>query len=151
MSKSINSKEQLLEELKVLLDNFFFNIKRTAIQPRCEQPLAEGQFFLMFALWEHNACKVSDISNRLGLTAGAITAMADKLVEADLIQRQRSEDDRRVVWLSLTEQGREVIKKVQNSRFELVRQRFNGLSEEDLEQAVQVFTKLNFQLSADKE
>lgn len=144
------AKELLLDELKALMDNFFYSIKRKFHCNKGDYPVAEGQFFLMFILWEHGRYKVTDISHRLGITAGAVTAMTDKLVEMGFIRRERSEEDRRIVWLSLTEKGRQVVKKVQDSRFEQIRNIFRNLSEDELQMVTNVFTMLNAKLNDDK-
>lgn len=140
------NKEKLLDELNSVLNAFFYSMKQMAHQIKCDLPLAEGQIFLLYLLREHGNYKVSELANRLGLTAGAVSAMTDKLIQFDLIQRERSEDDRRVVWISLTDKGKQVISEIQHNKFNLIRMRFGGLSEEDLKRATEVFEKLNHQL-----
>lgn len=144
------SKEKLLDEFKVLLDNFFYGIKQVVYHAKTDTSLAEGQIFLLHILWERGTCKVSDIASRLGLTAGAVTAMTDKLTQMELIKRERSEEDRRVVWVSITDAGRQVIERIKKNRFEHVREKFKNLSEEDLIRTIGVFEKLNAELNQEK-
>lgn len=56
-------------------------------------------------------CSVSDISEWLGVTNAAVSQSLDKLVEKELVKRQENPQDRRSKQISLTSQGKEVLKK----------------------------------------
>jgi DNA-binding MarR family transcriptional regulator len=46
------------------------------------------------------------IATRLGISTAAVTDIADKLEKLGLIERVRGRQDRRSVWLKLTEKGK---------------------------------------------
>jgi DNA-binding MarR family transcriptional regulator len=48
------------------------------------------------------------LASQLGLSSGAMTARLDKMEEAGLIRRLRDPDDRRGVFIELTDRGREL-------------------------------------------
>jgi DNA-binding MarR family transcriptional regulator len=48
-------------------------------------------------------CMAVDVARQLSLSSGATTIVLNQLESENLIQRERSEEDRRIVWLSLTE------------------------------------------------
>ncbi|MFH1572061.1 MAG: MarR family transcriptional regulator, partial [Gemmatimonadota bacterium] len=48
------------------------------------------------------------LSRELGVSPANVTGIIDRLVEKDLVERLRPEDDRRKVLLSLTEAGAEI-------------------------------------------
>ena len=50
-----------------------------------------------------------DLANHLSMTTGAITAIARRLVEADLLHRVDHPDDRRSLYLELTPHGHDVM------------------------------------------
>lgn len=56
----------------------------------------------------------TDIAYLLGLEKHSITTVVDKLVERDLVVRERSSEDRRVVRLRLTDSGQELAASVQS-------------------------------------
>jgi len=136
-------KESQLNIMKEQLDHFFYNMKHVSQHARIQGTLAEGPSFLLHTLWMNGPSKISDIAQKLGITNGAITQMADKLLDIGLITRERSEEDRRVVWLSLTPKGKDMAFEIQNNRFAFVRSRLDQLSEKDLDQAIDVFQNLN--------
>jgi DNA-binding MarR family transcriptional regulator len=53
--------------------------------------------------------RMSDLSQRLRVSAGSLTTMINRLIEAGLVQRNRSDLDRRVVTVKLTQNGRELL------------------------------------------
>lgn len=51
-------------------------------------------------------CKMGDIATHLGVVQSAITPLVDRLEAADVVERIRSQEDRRVWLVALTEKGR---------------------------------------------
>src|SRR5690606_37705060 len=94
-------------------------------------------------LSRHESVKASDIASRIGMTYGAVTGRTDKLLSLGLITRERSVDDRRVVLISLTEEGRKMMTAIHNERAERFRQRLGQMDEETINEAIKVFAKLN--------
>ena len=50
---------------------------------------------------------MSTVARELNVTVGTLTIAVNNLVKKGYIQRMRSQEDRRVVLISLTEQGEE--------------------------------------------
>jgi DNA-binding MarR family transcriptional regulator len=49
--------------------------------------------------------KMSDIAAKLGITVGSLTSSMNSLVKKGYVMRSRTEEDRRVVLVSLTDKG----------------------------------------------
>jgi DNA-binding MarR family transcriptional regulator len=62
------------------------------------------------------------------------------------VTRERSDEDRRVVLLSLTEEGRSCLARVRQERLERIASVVGKLETEDLEKLLDVFQKLMFVL-----
>jgi DNA-binding MarR family transcriptional regulator len=75
-----------------------------------ELGLTYPQYLVMLVLWEHardgQSTRVSDLGARLRLDSGTLTPLLKRLAERGVISRQRSQEDERVVTVSLTEAGR---------------------------------------------
>jgi MarR family 2-MHQ and catechol resistance regulon transcriptional repressor len=54
----------------------------------------------------------SDIGAKLLKSSGNITLVIDNLEKRDLVRRERDPDDRRMVIVSLTEKGRDLIERI---------------------------------------
>jgi DNA-binding MarR family transcriptional regulator len=67
------------------------------------------QLSILMALAHESPLPVSTISKRVHLSAATISTTTDRLVQNGLIERQRSLEDRRKVFLHLTPKGQEVL------------------------------------------
>ncbi|RKD23152.1 hypothetical protein BEP19_13115 [Ammoniphilus oxalaticus] len=98
-----------------------------------EERFPGSQSHMLFLLERNGAHKrMSELADALNLTPGAATTVADKLIENGYITRLRDQDDRRVVYLKITNKGKEAIRELQNEGSELMRLVFNDLSDADL-------------------
>ncbi|MFD2672985.1 MarR family winged helix-turn-helix transcriptional regulator [Marinicrinis sediminis] len=70
--------------------------------------LTAGQFQVMeYMLTNEGPFKPSDMLDYLATTPAAVTTLLDRMERGGLIQRQRDEKDRRIVWIAMTRKGRE--------------------------------------------
>jgi DNA-binding MarR family transcriptional regulator len=77
-----------------------------------ETGLTGSQLWVIKILDEQSPLKVTDLARRMYLHPATMVGLIDRLEAKGLVQRIRSDKDRRVVHISMTEQGRNV---VQNS------------------------------------
>lgn len=79
-----------------------------------ELGLTYPQYLVMLVLWESeseddgNPVGVSALGRRLRLDSGTLTPLLKRLAERDLLVRNRSTRDERVVEVSLTPRGRDL-------------------------------------------
>ena len=52
---------------------------------------------------------MSSVAKKLKITAGSLTTAVNALVRKAYVKRERSEEDRRVVYIALTEKGEKAI------------------------------------------
>ncbi len=62
-------------------------------------------YIIMMALWEGDQITVKDLGKRLYLDSGTLTPMLKKLETLGYIERNRSSQDERNVFIKLTAQG----------------------------------------------
>lgn len=74
--------------------------------------LTSAQWLPLFKLSRGSAGTAAEMARVCELDAGATTRLLDRLEDKGLIQRERSEEDRRVVHLSLTREGKQAAKVV---------------------------------------
>lgn len=68
--------------------------------------LTEGQLAVLEFALENGKVKPSDFLPYLSTTPAAVTTLLDRMEKSGLIQRVRDAEDRRVVWVHLTEKGK---------------------------------------------
>lgn len=62
-----------------------------------------------------------------------ISRLVDRLAASGLVDRQRSEEDRRVVWVTLTEKGRSTLNELDQPMKQLHESQFADFSDDDLQ------------------
>ena len=68
--------------------------------------LTYTQYILFLVLWEQDGITVGEICDKLMLDNGTVSPMLKKMQQAGYIDRKRSEEDERIVLITLTEAGR---------------------------------------------
>jgi DNA-binding MarR family transcriptional regulator len=71
--------------------------------------LSFAQYHLLCGLVEHDERSAGELALAADLSPATVTQMLDGLAEMGLVERTRSERDRRVVNCSLTTRGRELL------------------------------------------
>jgi DNA-binding MarR family transcriptional regulator len=74
-----------------------------ALEP---QGLTHAQWIPLYKLQQKAASTVAELARECNLDAGAMTRLLDRMEAKGLVNRIRSSQDRRVVNLELTEEGR---------------------------------------------
>lgn len=64
---------------------------------------------------------MSEIARECALSSGGFTKVADKLVRLDLVRRVPSEDDRRVIYAELTDEGVRVARAAESATAQALR------------------------------
>ena len=75
-----------------------------------ETNLTGPQLWVVKMLEETSPMKVSELARRMYLNPTTMVGLLDRLESRNLVTRTRSEKDRRVVHINLTDQGRELVK-----------------------------------------
>lgn len=68
-----------------------------------------AQFRVLMLASSRDHWRMSDLAHRMALSPGSLTLMMDRLIEDGLISRGRSQADRRVVIVSITDRGRDML------------------------------------------
>jgi len=63
------------------------------------------QYLVLLVLWELENCSIKNIATALKLDSPTITPIVQKLEKLNLVTRKRSNEDERVVVVSLTQSG----------------------------------------------
>jgi DNA-binding MarR family transcriptional regulator len=70
-----------------------------------DKDVTAAEWVVMHALYRERAIAPSSLAERLGLTRGAISKLADRLIQKRLISREDSKSDLRAHTLTLTSAG----------------------------------------------
>ncbi|WAH38906.1 MarR family winged helix-turn-helix transcriptional regulator [Alicyclobacillus dauci] len=104
--------------------------------------LTTTQFFVLRYLDFTQQAKSSDLARIAGLSPGAITQVCDELVRLGFVERVRSKEDRRVVFVELTEAGRSKLKAILSQRAIRLGQLMDKLGAEDANRLIELLERL---------
>jgi DNA-binding MarR family transcriptional regulator len=106
--------------------------------------LSDAQYGLLFCLREGQERRLSssELAYAADLSPASVTEMLDGLAQSGLVQRSRSDQDRRVVLTELTDRGRELLE-ARRRRFEpRFRAAMSEFTDEELLGAAAVLDRL---------
>jgi DNA-binding MarR family transcriptional regulator len=103
---------EVSESVGYLLFNVMTQMRREVEKRMAQHGLTDAQWKPLWMVRIGRATTAIELAREMDTDAGAITRMIDRLESKGLIERVRSEADRRVVHLRLTEAGDAVARKV---------------------------------------
>ena len=96
----------------------------------------------LFYLEKHDGCQQKDMAHGLKLDTSAITGMVERLAKKGLIEKQRSEVDKRAFTLHLTDQGKLALAQVQPLLDQFNLHMLDKFGQEKLDHFCEVLTEL---------
>ncbi|MBQ3207802.1 MAG: MarR family transcriptional regulator [Bacteroidales bacterium] len=100
--------------------------------------LTYTQYIAMMVMWEHKSISVRDMGKLLFLDSGTLTPMLKKMEKAGWISRKRSEEDERMVMVSITAEGEKL-----HDRAEAIPSKMAGCVALEGDEALQIYTLLH--------
>ena len=100
------------------------------------------QYQALLILNKEEDLSMSEMANALCITTAAATSMVDNLTRQKLVARRRSTKDRRVVRVSLTQRGSEVLEGVKDEMYRLILSVMEKLSPRERSTWVELYEKI---------
>lgn len=100
------------------------------------------EFGVLDLLYHKGPQPLQKIGEKVLISSGNITYVADKLQKKNLLVRIASPDDRRVIFADLTEEGRSFIEKVFPQHQRVLVEAVKGLNEAEKKDAIVLLKKL---------
>jgi len=99
------------------------------------------QMGILLSLTQGAASTPLEISKLLEIDTGLMTRMLDKLESKGMLQRQRSEEDRRVVNLIVTDKGRDVASRVPDIAPDVLNHRLRHFTRDEFSEFLRLLRK----------
>lgn len=136
-----NSLGVLLDRLDAVFQQLFRRLHARLVRSLPEG-LTGSQFFALKLIFMRGKMTVSEMAEEHGVSLSAVTAMVDRLHRLGYVERQRDKTDRRVVWLSLTPAGEDLVRSCLAARRAVLEGYLAKLPAEDVVSLVHTFEKL---------
>ena len=135
--------QQTLNELLVGLFHDIMTIEEKVIREGMFKDVTVNDMHVMEAIGTEKSKNMSTVAKMLGVTTGTLTISVNSLVKKGYVERVRSEEDRRVVLISLTSKGKTAFKTHQKFHDDMIQSIVGQLDEEEKKVLQKSLSKLN--------
>lgn len=102
--------------------------------------------YLLQILARHDSLTVTELAEKLKVKNFTASRMISRLAAQNLVQREPSLDDRRVVKVSVTPQGKKKLQAIEDFNYNALVANFNSLKEEDIQTLMDSLKKMDILL-----
>lgn len=134
---------ETLNEVLVSLFRDVNAIEQRAIITSEFEDITNNDMHVIEAIGMDAPKNMSSIARALSVTVGTLTISMNSLVKKGYVVRQRSSEDRRVVYISLSEKGVKAYYHHKKFHEQMIDSVVKELTEEELEALAKALTKLN--------
>lgn len=131
-----------LNEVLVHLFNHTMKIEEESLIRDEFKDISMNDMHIIDAVGDGEPKNMSSIARLVGVTVGTLTIAMNSLVKKGYVIRSRSEEDRRVVLISLDEKGRRAYQRHKQFHLEMVQAMRQGLDEEQCRILMQAMRNL---------
>ncbi len=139
----MTSTEAVLNKLLVQLFNDILKIEEKSLKNEGIKDLSMTEIHTIETIGITDARTMGEVANDLKITVGTLTTAINKLIKKGYVKRERTEEDKRVVLISLTEKGIEVHKKHQVFHNEMISTILNKCTNEEKKLLSSTMSELN--------
>lgn len=132
-----------LNEVLVNLFRDIMDIEQKAIITEEFKDITNNDMHVIEAIGIGEPKNMSTIAKELSVTVGTLTIAMNSLVKKGYVHRERGKEDRRVVYISLSERGKAAYEHHARFHKAMIESVSEHLSPEELELLVRTLTKLN--------
>ena len=133
---------EMFHEVLVKLFNDIMNIEAKAIITPEFRDITNNDMHVIEAVGIREPRNMSSVAKTLGITVGTLTISINGLVKKGYVHRVRSDADRRVVLVSLTEKGEKAYHHHEKFHEDMIQSLLKDLSEEETKTLVSALTNL---------
>jgi len=134
---------QNIEQLNQLLTEFYDKMSSWEQSVVKETGYSLAQVHTIEVLGVHGALRMKELAEKLGITTGTLTVQIEKLVAANLIERQAHPDDRRAIVVTLTQEGQAIHRQHNQLHLDLVKDLTRNIDSEQESVLLTCLEKMN--------
>jgi len=139
----MNSLYGALNELLVKLFNDILQIEEQTLKGNEFGDLSITEIHVIEAIGFEHERNMSSIARDLDITIGTLTIAINNLLRKGYVNRIRSDEDRRIVLISLTEKGRNAFENHADFHDEMINTTISSLSEEEMKVLISALGNIN--------
>ena len=140
---NLDSNINKINKLLVDIFNDVLIIEQNSLQQGPFGDLSITEMHTIEAIGMYEPKTMTEVASDLKITVGTLTIAINRLVKKGYVERKRTEEDRRVVLIGLTKQGKLAYRIHSKFHSDMVKNLITGLSEKEEELLISSLSKLN--------
>ena len=132
-----------INDVLVNLFNEILKLEEEAIITDEFKDITNNDMHIIEAVGLSGENTMSVVAKKLGITAGSLTTSVNSLVNKKYVTRQRSDEDRRVVFLKLTDKGKRAYEHHREYHSQMTEAVISRLDEEEVPVLIKSLTGLS--------
>jgi DNA-binding MarR family transcriptional regulator len=124
---------ELIGDIIAQFRSAFGELRCIGSQRLRQQGVSAGHLHIVSMLERHGGMPMSRVADVLDVSLSAATGIVDRMEERGLVERTRPAEDRRVVFVQLTDSGRRMLEDVEVLQTEMLQSVLGRLSPDRLE------------------
>lgn len=133
---------KVLNEILVRLFRSIMDVEEKAIITQEFQDITNNDMHVIEAIGVGEPKNMSTIAKLLSVTVGTLTIAMNSLVKKGYVIRERGKEDRRVVYISLSEKGLRAYRHHEEFHRQMIEAVLENLTEDETESLVKALAKL---------
>ncbi|GAA0077938.1 MarR family winged helix-turn-helix transcriptional regulator [Clostridium weizhouense] len=135
--------KKVVNELLVQLFNDILQIEEHTLREGVISDLSITEIHTIEAIGMYTKRTMSEVAQDLKITVGTLTTAINKLIKKGYVERNRIEEDRRVVLISLTKRGKLAYRLHEKFHEDMVTSSIEGLNPNEEEILTSSLSKIN--------
>ena len=132
-----------MNELMVDIFNGVLTIEQTALKEGLFKDISVTEIHTIEAIGMYASRTMSEVASDLGITVGTLTIAIGNLVKKGYVQRERSDEDRRVVKIALTQKGKLAYRIHAKFHRDMIREMLKGMDSKEEQVLINALEKIN--------
>jgi DNA-binding MarR family transcriptional regulator len=134
-----SSFRELRENMNRLMNCFIKNVQTPTSQ---KLNLNASQIQVILLLRKYKTQKMSDLTKHTNVVKSSMTNIIDSLEDLQLVERFRNKDDRRIVFVGLTDEGESLANSLRKAIFHLFEQKLSYISSDERQEFIESINKI---------
>lgn len=146
-NENIKTDVEIIDELFLQLIEFS---KKHILDESIKNEISPEQFKVLFQLYGKEKVNMNEIVENMYISNSASTILIDKLIKMELVERKRSDKDRRLVEVFMTNKGKELLSKIIQRRHRLINNVLDKLTEQEkkvVRESLSIFKKYSHEFN----
>lgn len=149
MDSMAQGRNRSINELLVSLFNHVMDLEAKAVITEEYSDITNNDMHIIEAIGVQEPRNMSEIARRLSVTVGTLTTNMNGLERKGYIRRERSDKDRRVVHVLLTERGKKAFYHHRDFHKKMIKAIVKDLNQEEMEILYRCLVNLDMFLEPD--